>query len=360
MEPNPPEGAIETMKENHSPPQDSPACKSINIALQGGGSHGAFSWGVLDRLLQDDRICIEGISGTSAGAMNAVVLADGLMEGGKEGARRALEDFWRTVSEKARFSPLQGTPLDRHNDNFNLDWSPGFLLFDMMERIASPYELNPLDINPLRDLLDEQVDFERVRSCNEVKLFVCATNVRTGRVKIFERPEMTLDMVMASACLPQIFKAVEIDGDAYWDGGYMGNPSLYPFAYGCRCSDIVIVQIIPMEREQVPGTAREILNRINEITFNGALMKELRAIEFVGRLLDTGQLDPGTYSKMLIHMIDLDAANRPFNMSSKLNADWKFLQHLFREGRKAAETWIDENYEAIGTRSSVDLRSLFA
>lgn len=333
--------------------------KSINLALQGGGSHGAFTWGVLDRLLEDERIVIEGISGTSAGAMNAVVVADGLMQGGTEGARKALHDFWHAVSVAARFSPIQRTPADVAAGRWNLDRSPGFMLFDIMERSVSPYQLNPLNISPLRELLVQQVNFERVRSCNRVKLFISATNVRTGRVKIFERPEMTADMVMASACLPFLSQAVEIDGEAYWDGGYMGNPVLYPFAYRCRCNDVVIVQINPLRRDEIPRTAQEILNRVNEITFNGSLVKELRAIEFVGRLLDAECVDSGSYKKMLIHMIDFDAANRPLNASSKLNADWDFLTYLNQEGRRTATDWLDRHYESLGMESSLDLRSLF-
>ncbi|MCK9229153.1 MAG: patatin-like phospholipase family protein [Syntrophales bacterium] len=334
--------------------------KSVNLALQGGGSHGAFTWGVLDRLLEDGRIVIEGISGTSAGAMNAVVVADGLMRGHREGARRALHDFWHAVSAASIFSPIQRTPADIAAGRWNLDLSPGFMLFDMLERSVSPYLLNPLNINPLRELLASRVDFERVRSCDKVKLFISATNVRTGHVKVFERSEMTVDMVMASACLPFLSQAVEIDGDAYWDGGYMGNPVLYPFAYRCRGRDVVIVQINPLYRHDIPRTAQEILNRVNEITFNGSLMKELRAIEFVGRLLDAESLDPGRYKKMLIHMIDFDAANRPLNVSSKLNAGWDFLTFLHREGRHAAAEWLDRHYDSLGRESSLDVRSLFS
>lgn len=333
--------------------------KGLNVALQGGGSHGAFTWGVLDRLLEDERILIDGISGTSAGAMNAVVVADGLMQGGREGARQALHDFWRAVSAASGLNPIQRTPLDVLTGNWNLDRSPAYMMFHLLERLASPYQMNPGNLNPLRDLLEKQVDFERVRSCNEVRLFVGATNVRTGRVKVFERPEMTADRVMASACLPFFYQTVEIDGEAYWDGGYMGNPVLFPFAYECDCADVLIVQINPMRREEIPKTVHEILNRVNEITFNGSLMKELRSIEFVGRLLDAESLDPGRYRKMLIHLIDFDAGNRPLNASSKMNAEWAFLTCLHRAGREATDRWLEENFDAIGKRSSVDLRSLF-
>ncbi len=333
--------------------------KSINLALQGGGTHGAFTWGVLDRLLEDDRVDIEAISGTSAGAMNGVIVTDGLMEAGKEGARQALDRFWQAISDTAQFSPLKRTLFDVMAGNWNLDNSPNFRLFELMELLASPYQLNPLNINPLRDLLALHVNFERVRSCNLIKLFVSATNVRNGRVKLFDKTELTLDMVMASASLPYLFQAMEIDREAYWDGGYMGNPVLYPFAYHCTSKDVVLVQVNPIERRAIPKTAQEILNRINEITFNGSLMKELRAIEFVGRLLDSESLEPARYKKMLIHAINAEEELEPFNTSSKFNAEWSFLIHLRDLGRKAAERWLDKNYDSIGSQSSVDIRSMF-
>jgi len=333
--------------------------KSINLALQGGGTHGAFTWGVLDRLLEDDRVYIEAISGTSAGAINAVIVTDGLMKGGKEGARQALGRFWQAVSEAAQWSPLKRTLFDVMTGNWNLDNSPSFLFFELMEQLASPYQLNPLNINPLRDLLARHVDFETVRSCDLMKVFVSATNVRTGRVKLFDRTELTLDMIMASASLPYLFQAVEIDGEAFWDGGYMGNPVLYPFAYHCTSKDVVLVQVNPMQRKIVPKTAQEILNRINEITFNSSLMKELRAIEFVGRLLDSESLDPARYKKMLLHVINGQEELEPLNASSKFNAEWEFLIHLRDLGRSAARRWLDRAYDDIGTQSSVDLRALF-
>jgi NTE family protein len=228
-----------------------------------------------------------------------------------------------------------------------------------VELLASPYQLNPLNINPLRDLLALHVNFERVRSCNLIKLFVSATNVRSGRVKLFDKTKLTLDMVMASATLPYLFQAMEIEGEAYWDGGYMGNPVLYPFAYHCTSKDVVLVQVSPIQRKAIPKTAQEILNRINEITFNGSLMKELRAIEFVGRLLDSESLEPARYKKMLIHVINAEKEFEPFNASSKFNAEWRFLIHLRDLGRKAAESWLDNTYDRIGLQSSVDLRSMF-
>ncbi|MGD9139113.1 MAG: patatin-like phospholipase family protein, partial [Desulfobacterales bacterium] len=290
-------------KPNQTPAKSKNAKKYINLALQGGGSHGAFTWGVLDRILKSDRIEIAAISGTSAGAMNAVVLADGIMAGGKEGAREALGRFWRAVHEAAVLSPFQRTPFDWMTNNWNLDYSPGYLFSDIFSRLMSPYQSNPLNWNPLRELLAKQVDFERVRSCNKIKLFISATSVRNGQVKRFDRTRLTVDKVMASACLPYIFQAVEVDGEDYWDGGYAGNPILYPFAYHSDAQDIVIVQINPLSCQKTPKTAREILNRVNEITFNASLLHELRAIDFVARLLDEGSLDSTRYRKMFIHLI---------------------------------------------------------
>lgn len=333
--------------------------KSINLALQGGGTHGAFTWGVLDRLLEEDRIDIEAISGTSAGAMNGVIIADGIMKGGKEEARLALEHFWRTVSKTGQFSPLQRTLVDILTGYWNLDHSPNFLLFGMIEQLASPYQLNPFNINPLRDLLAFHVNFERVRSCDLLKLFVSATNVRTGRVKLFDKKELNVDVIMASACLPHLFQAVEIDGEAYWDGGYMGNPILYPFTYHCTSKDVVLVQVNPLQWTSVPKSAQEIINRVNEITFNSSLLKELRAIEFVGRLVDSQKLDPDHYKKMLFHVITAEEEMKRFNISSRYNTEWDFLIYLRDLGRKAAGHWLDNSYDDIGVQSSVDIRSMF-
>ncbi|MGI9388175.1 MAG: patatin-like phospholipase family protein, partial [Methyloligellaceae bacterium] len=319
----------------------------------------AFTWGVLDRLLEDERIHIEAISGTSAGAMNAVVVADGLMRNGTEGARQCLHNFWKQVSDAARFSPIQRTPMDVFMGNWSLDSSPGFLLSEAFNRVASPYEMNPWKVNPLQDILNEVVDFDLVRSCNKTKVFVSATNVETGRVKVFDRQRLTSDMVMASACLPFMFQAVEIDNVPYWDGGYMGNPALFPFYKGSESRDIVIVQINPVERKGAPKTAREIMNRVNEITFNGSLLKELRAVDFVRRLLEEGKLGKGDYKQINVHIIGADTQMKPLGASSKLNAEWAFLQHLFEIGRKSTTAWLRKNFDNLGRRSSVDLRAMF-
>ena len=331
--------------------------KTINLALQGGGAHGAFAWGVVDRLLEDERISVEGISATSAGAMNAAVMAYGMTVGGREGAKRLLAEFWEGVSRTMSCSPLQywqnlmpGTAFDR---------SPAFLLFDTMTRVMSPYQLNPSNYNPLRDLLERTVDFERLRQDSTVKLFLCATNVRTGKVKIFENRDITASAVLASSCLPMLFQAVEIDGEAYWDGGYMGNPAIFPLIYNCRSTDVVIVHINPIERDELPRTATEILNRLNEISFNSSLMREMRAIAFVGRLIDSGAFHNNQMKRMLMHAIEADDFMKDLGVASKFNADWTFLMHLRDVGRNCAEEWLERNYESLGVRTTMDIQSKY-
>ncbi len=333
--------------------------KMIELALQGGGAHGAFTWGVLDRLLEDDRIVIEGISGTSAGAMNAVVVADGLDTGGKQGAREALKQFWSGVSKAGEFSPFKRTFFDRLLGRWTLDFSPGYIFFDNLSRVLSPYQLNPLNLNPLRDLISSLVDFDHVRHCEGIKLFVVATNVRTGMQKIFHRQEMTVDMVMASACLPFVFQAVEIDGEAYWDGGYMGNPALFPLVNDCQSRDIVIVQINPIVREEIPRTASDILNRINEITFNASLIKEVRAIAILKDLIKVANLENQRFQDALFHRINADEELKPLGVSSKLNTEWEFLQHLHDVGYRTTSTWLDQNYDDLGKRSTLDYESVY-
>ncbi|TYC53646.1 patatin-like phospholipase family protein [Rhodobacterales bacterium] len=332
--------------------------KRINLALQGGGAHGAFTWGVLDQFLEDRRLKIDAISGTSAGAMNAVVLASGMEAGGEEGARESLDAFWHEVSERSRFSPIHRSVFDVLMGQWSLDNSPSYLLFDLMSRFASPYEFNPLNINPLREVVDEIVDFERVHKCSDLSLFISATNVYTGKIRVFEEDEVTLDAVMASACLPQIFQAVEIEGEPYWDGGYMGNPPLYPLFYNTETPDVLLVQINPIERRQLPKTAREIANRLNEITFNSTLMRELRAIDFVTRLIEDGKLSRQDYMKVHMHRISAIEL-MPLQASSKMNAEWAFLNDLKELGRRTAKDWLDANFDSIGERSTIDLRSEF-
>ncbi|MGM0583124.1 MAG: patatin-like phospholipase family protein [Pseudomonadota bacterium] len=335
------------------------AAKPVNLALQGGGAHGAFAWGVLDRILEDGRLEIAAISGTSAGAMNAVAVADGMTRAGPEGARAALDGFWREMSRAARFSPVQRAPIDRLMGNWSLDHSPAFHAFDTFTRMASPYQFNPLAMNPLRDLLERSIDFESVRACTAFHLFVSATNVETGKVKIFPRERLTADMVMASACLPFLFQAVEIDGVPYWDGGYMGNPALFPFHSNPGPDDIVVVQINPIERKGAPRTPEEIRNRVNEISFNGSLLKELRAIDFVDRLIEQGKLSREDYRQLRVHIIENQEALKSLGASSKMNAEWAFLKHLRDIGRETATRWLDANIDAVGNRPTVDLREMF-
>ncbi|MCG6658929.1 patatin-like phospholipase family protein [Halomonas campisalis] len=333
--------------------------KRIDLALQGGGSHGALTWGVLDRLLEEERLEIDGVSGTSAGAMNAVVLADGLHRGGRDAAREALHRFWKGVSDAARFSPIQRTPLDRLLGNDSLDHSPSYLFFESLTQLIPPAKLNPMGINPLRDLVSELVDFERVNACRKVKVFVTATNVRTGRATIFRQPELTADSVMASACLPFMFPAVEIDGEAYWDGGYSGNPALYPLVDDQGCRDLVVVQVNPLVRRSLPDSARDIINRVNEITFNSSLIKELRSIQLLQQLIDAEGLEMEAYRAMRLHLIHAEHDVEQLSASSKMNAEWDFISRLHAQGRSWAEQWLEAHFDALGERSTFDLNAVF-
>jgi NTE family protein len=332
--------------------------KSITLALQGGGAHGAFTWGVLDRLLEDGRLSIEGISSTSAGAMNAVVLADGLHSGGPDGAREALEAFWRAISDAARFSPLQRTPFDMLTGRWSLDGSPGYIALDLMSRLVSPYDLNPLDINPLRDLVVRTVDFDRVNACTQTRVFVTATHVRSGRARVFRQPDLSCAAVMASACLPFMYKAVDVDGEDYWDGGYMGNPALFPLVDDCLARDLVLVQVNPIVRDETPRSARGILNRLNEITFNASVLKDLRALVLLKQLIETGDLEHERYRNTLLHRIFAPEL-RSLDVSSKMNAEWAFLVHLRDAGRSAADAWLAASFDCLGHASTLDLAGLF-
>lgn len=337
--------------------------RPISLALQGGGSHGAFTWGVLDRLLEEeDRISIEALSGTSAGAMNAAVLVAGFSQGGAQGAREALHRFWTTISEYASLSPVQRTWADQLLGGWNLNNSPGYMWSNWMTQFVSPYQSNPLNIDPLRDVIQRHIDFDAVRACTGIRLFISATNVRTGRSRIFGRDDISVEALLASACLPRYSQAVEIDGEAYWDGGYMGNPSIWPLIYNAQTADVVLVQINPLERERVPRTAPEISDRLDEIAFNSSLMHEMRAIAFVQRLLHEGALtEPyaSRYKNVRTHMIADEQALSALGASSKMNAERPFLEHLKALGRAAAETWLEDHYDSLGQRSSLDIRRTF-
>ncbi len=332
--------------------------KHINLALQGGGAHGAFTWGVLDYILEDDRLEIDAISGTSAGAMNAVALADGMLEGGVEGARVQLERFWKAISSDSALSPIQRSIFNKLLGVWNLDNSPGLLWADIVQSIYNPYDFNPANINPIKSLLDREINFENVQKCSKIKVFVAATNVRTGKIKVFNQTRLDSDRVMASACLPSIFQAVEIEGEHYWDGGYMGNPALFPFYKGTPAKeilDILVVQINPIERKDVPRTSREIADRVNEITFNASLLREFRAIEFVTRLIEQGKLSQSDYSKINMHRISALDELSELTASSKLNAEWDFFVYLKDHGRHAAKLWLDTHFDDIGQRTTIDL-----
>jgi NTE family protein len=333
--------------------------KKISLALQGGGAHGAFTWGVLDRLLQDDRLVIEAISGASAGAVNAVMLADGLARGGREEARKRLAEFWRAASLGGglpgplqvvldgllAFLPNHGSPMQAFADGFS--------------RHFSPYDFNPLDINPLKDLIERYVDFDAVRASADLQLFVSATNVHTGAARVFSREEITVDVVMASAALPFVFRAVEIDGVPYWDGGYSGNPAILPLVHSSASTDVLVVQINPIERPTTPTSARDILHRVNEITFNSSLAAELNAIALIGRLIEEGRLKPSAgYRCVNLHRIAL--MGRRLSTASRLKTDYDFFAMLHRAGRSAARQFLDTHFDDIGTRSTMQEKTLAA
>lgn len=333
--------------------------KSVNLALQGGGAHGAFTWGVIDGLLEDGRIEIEGISGTSAGAVNACLLMSGLARSGPEEARKALADFWRRASLDGHLPDAQRAIVDRLFSFFPLADTPWRAWAGVVSRFLSPYDLNPLNINPLKDLVEAHVDFEAIRACRKHHLFVSATNVHTGRLRIFPREKVTADVVMASACLPLVFRSVEIDGTPYWDGGFMGNPAIFPFFRATRTEDVLLVQINPVERKEKPTSSQEIMNRQNEITFNAPLLGELRAIDFVTRLIGQGRLPhgtgPGEYRDIKMHRIALDGAALGIDASSKTDTDYDFFLALRDAGRRAASDFLARHFDDLGQCHTFDL-----
>jgi NTE family protein len=332
--------------------------KKLALALQGGGSHGAITWGVLDRLLEEENIDLEGFSGTSAGAMNAAVLAYGLHISGRDKAKSLLDQFWRRVAESAALSPVQPALWDLLFGGGNMDYSPGFMAAEAASMFVSPYQFNPMGLNPLQDILADIVDFEALRHCNVTQLFVCATNVRRGRAKVFDLPNISVDAVMASACLPEVFQAVTIDGEDYWDGGFMGNPPIYPLI-DAGCQDILLVQINPINIDRTPQTSSEIRDRVNELSFNSSLMLEMRRIAFVDKLLSAGVDLGAPFHKVFIHHINPEAEVQGLNLSSKLNANWQFLLRLKAIGREKAEAWLAQHSDQIGVASSCNIRETF-
>lgn len=331
--------------------------KVVNLALQGGGSHGAFTWGVLDRLLEEKRLSIEGISASSAGAVNAAVLAHGLTVGGREAARQALRSFWKRLSAAASNTMLRPSPLDRMRGNFGLEHSPGYMFVNVLSYFTSPYWYNPLNHNPLKEALEAIVDFERLRHESAVKLFLCATNVRTGKVKVFRVGDIDSNRVLASTCLPLLMHAVEIDGEVYWDGGFSGNPAVFPLVYECDAPDVVMVHLTPAERPEVPLASHAIMNRMQEIGFNAALIREMRAVAFVTKLIDEGRLTDA--KRMLMHVIEAEDIIRELPGSSRLNNDWGFLRHLHEIGRARADKWLTEHFDQLGNKSTVDLEAKY-
>lgn len=332
--------------------------KCVNLALQGGGAHGAFTWGVLDQILADGRIAVDSIAGSSAGAVNAVMLADGLARGGPDQARQRLADFWRAASFGGTLPEMQRETIERLFAFVPRQRSPMPWL-GALSRYWSPYDLNPLNINPLKNLIEQFVDFASVRGDTRRELFVSATNVHSGEQRVFSRAEMSAEAVMASACLPFLFQAVEIDGVPYWDGGYSGNPPVLPFLRATSTEDVLIVQINPIERGSAPTSARDIMARLHELTFNAPLLAELRALALAEQLIDEGRLPHGTgrgqYRRLRLHRIVMDA--EALGDRGKLNNDYEHFDSLRQLGQAAAQRFLDEHFGDIGHRSTIDLTS---
>jgi NTE family protein len=327
----------------------------VDLALQGGGSHGAFTWGVLDRWLQEPGLTMAGLSGTSAGALNAAVLASGFARGGAEGARQALRDFWLDVARQgACFGHWPGQGLA----GFNLDQNPLFIWSQLLLRTFSPYQFNPSGSNALRAVLQRHVQLPALKT-GPIDLFITATSVHTGQPRVFDRQDLSIDALLASACLPQLFRAVEIDGQPYWDGGYSGNPALWPLIYNTPALDVVLVKINPLQRPGTPDTPQEIADRVNEITFNAGLVGEMRAIAFVQRLLEKGAVDAGAYKNLRLHMVADEKGLAPLNASSKLNTERAFLEKLHGLGVAAADGWLRRHRNSLGRQSTLDIAKTF-
>ena len=344
--------------------------KSINLALQGGGSHGAFTWGALDALLADGRVRIEGISGTSAGAVNAVALAHGFAQkphdetGGREAARASMRRMWAEIVRLGSLETLQQNLSNIFWPGIPKEFAPTNLMANAWSSLASPYQLNPLGINPMHKLLEQEIDFAAISRLELPRVFVSATHVKTGKAEIFTGKKLSAAAVMASACLPMLFQAVEIDGQPYWDGGYSGNPALTPLINACSSADIVLVQINPIKRDAVPKTPHDILDRVNELTFNASLLSQMRTIDFINRLLDDGRLGHETpqhahlsaYRRVLMHRIDGGQALEHYPASSKVSTNGVMIQKLFELGAQSAKRWLSRNFEALGSQATVNIR----
>ena len=330
----------------------------MNLALQGGGAHGAFTWGVLDGLLEDGRMEFEGVSGTSAGAMNAVVLAQGLMSGGRDGARAALEKFWSTVAGSLPFEVAVPSM-----DGQSVSLLPALRLMLHWAHYFSPHQLNPFDLNPLRDILLAQVDFERLRTDSPVKLFIAATNANSGKVRLFRTPEISADAILASACLPTMARPVEIDGEPYWDGGYAANPAVYPLFYECKSPDILMVLLTPLKHKGTPHTAQEIKDRVLEVAFNSTFLREMRMFAHAREYAQESFFQVGRFERRLarvnFHVIDVHEQMHVLKTETKLAANMRFFEMLKSLGRARASQWLKNHHGQIGKRSTVDLAELF-
>ncbi|MFN7709637.1 MAG: patatin-like phospholipase family protein [Holosporales bacterium] len=333
--------------------------KKVAIALQGGGSHGAYTWGVLDALLEDGRLDIEGVVGTSAGGMNATATVMGLVEGGREGARSKLKELWTSIGEVGRMSPIQPSPMNKAIKNFDISSNPVFLFMQQLNNMFSPYQLNPSNNHPLRPVVQKIFNFEKLSTTKEPKLFLCATHVATGKLKVFSGEELCEDALLASACVPNLFQAIEVKGEFYWDGGFIGNPAIYPLIYNCDSSDIIMIQIRRVHDPKIPTTVHEINNRLGEITQNACLTREMRSIAFITKLIDDGIIAKDALKRLHMHMIRDDAFFGGIDRASGFCADPDFLQYLFENGRRMGKAWIAENYDAIGKRTTAQIEKDF-
>lgn len=335
-----------------------PQC--LSLALQGGGAHGAYTWGVLDRLLEEG-IALEGVSGTSAGAMNAVALAQGWTTGGAEGARASLNAFWEAVADS---TPLELELMHSFNPAGDGALPAPMAMMLALTRVFSPYQLNPLELNPLRDVVRAQFDFERIRRDCRLKLFIAATRVRTGKVRLFQTHELSEDALLASACLPTLHHAVEIDGEAYWDGGFTANPAVYPLMYECSTPDILLILLNPLLRPEAPRSAEEIAARSVELGFSTTFLREMRMIAHARRHIAEGEgwMPLGRFERKLMalrfHLIEAEELAQA-GTASKLNATRSFLHMLRDLGRARAARWIHADQASVGVKESVDVDALF-
>lgn len=333
--------------------------KYLSIAMQGGGAHGAFTWGTLDRLLEESNLVVEGVSGTSAGGMNAVATAQGIMEGGNEGARVKLKQYWDTMADAGTGSIFKPGMLDRMMNKFTLHNSPGFLMFDFMCKILSPYQMNPLGSDPLKDVVMSLFDFEKLNKYKDVKIFLAATHVFTGKLRVFTNHELSVDTMLATACLPTIHNAVLVEGEYYWDGGFIGNPVIYPLIYECETPDIMILKLNPTHRRKLPITASEIGDRLNEITNNTSIVREMRSMHFITKLIDNGIADPKKLKRTHVHLIENESTFQELGWSSKLNTEPEFFKFLFESGRITTDKWLEKNYDSIGKKTTADVLEEF-